>query len=354
MARNRSYQHRDLPPNLYVRNGYYSYRDPHSGKEFGLGRNKREAITQVIEVNMKRIEEQGSVRLIDRIACTPLTTVNEWVLTYYKILEARNLRPNTMKNYTVRINAFAERFGERDIASLSTRDIASYLNELVDRGAATYAKFIRSNLKDFFREAIAEGVIESNPVDATRSPRMQLKRHRLTFNEYLSIRESAKSMRPWVGLSMDLGVITGQRVSDISAMRWDAIKDELLFVEQIKTGAKVAIPLSLWLDEAKLRLSDILEECRKISKGDFILSSARKTRIPAANISTHFASARNASGLTWENDPPPFHELRSLSARLHAKQRSDEFAQHLLGHKSREMSEKYRDTRGSEWDIISS
>lgn len=129
-----------------------------------------------------------------------------------------------MKNYVVRLNAFADRFGCREISTISTKDIAGYLNELVERGASTYAKFIRSNLKDFFREAIAEGVIENNPVDSTRSPRMQLKRHRLTFNEYVSIRESAKSMRPWVGLSMDLGVITGQRVSDISAMRWDAIK----------------------------------------------------------------------------------------------------------------------------------
>ncbi|WP_373371571.1 tyrosine-type recombinase/integrase [Enterobacter soli] len=71
-------------------------------------------------------------------------------------------------------------------------------------------------------------------------------------------------------------------------------------------------------------------------------------------MTTHFASARSVTGLTRVNDPPTFHELRSLSARLHAKQRDDEFTQHLLGHKSWEMSEKYRDTRGSEWDIISS
>lgn len=113
-------------------------------------------------------------------------------------------------------------------------------------------------------------------------------------------------------------------------------------------------PISLWLDEANLVLGDILDECRKISKGDFILFSARKAHIPTANITTHFAKVRIASELTWENDPPPFHELRSLSARLHARQRDDEFVQHLLAHKSKETSEKYRDTRGSEWDIISS
>ncbi|EEE4507015.1 phage integrase Arm DNA-binding domain-containing protein, partial [Escherichia coli] len=36
MGRRRSHERRDLPPNLYIRNnGYYCYRDPRTGKEFG-------------------------------------------------------------------------------------------------------------------------------------------------------------------------------------------------------------------------------------------------------------------------------------------------------------------------------
>lgn len=97
-----------------------------------------------------------------------------------------------------------------------------------------------------------------------------------------------------------------------------------LFVEQTQSGAMMAMPLCLWLDEANMVLGDILDE------------------------------GRIASGLTWENDPPPFHALRSLSARLHARLRNNESAQHLQGSESRETSEKYRDTKGSEWDIISS
>lgn len=59
-----------------------------------------------------------------------------------------------------------------------------------------------------------------------------------------------------------------------------------------------------------------------------------------------------ASGLSFEGDPPTFHELRSLSARLYEKQISDKFAQHLLGHKSDTMASQYRDDRGREWDKI--
>ncbi|ELA06064.1 MAG: hypothetical protein [Bacteriophage sp.] len=53
MGRRRSHERRDLPPNLYIRNnGYYCYRDPRTGKEFGLGRDRRIAITEAIQANI--------------------------------------------------------------------------------------------------------------------------------------------------------------------------------------------------------------------------------------------------------------------------------------------------------------
>ncbi|MDR5615596.1 phage integrase Arm DNA-binding domain-containing protein, partial [Arsenophonus sp.] len=46
MTRIRKIKNRDLPPNLYKRKGYYSYRDPRTRKEYGLGRNKAYAINE--------------------------------------------------------------------------------------------------------------------------------------------------------------------------------------------------------------------------------------------------------------------------------------------------------------------
>ena len=46
---------------------------------------------------------------------------------------------------------------------------------------------------------------------------------------------------------------------------------------------------------------------------------------------------------------PTFHEIRSLSARLYGDEFGAEFAQALLGHKSAQMTELYRDARGREW-----
>lgn len=78
MARTRNHARRDLPPNLYVRNGgYYCYRDPRTGKEYGLGRDKRLAVTEAIAANMaflvvKRLSRWHSAcRMKTTSRCTP-------------------------------------------------------------------------------------------------------------------------------------------------------------------------------------------------------------------------------------------------------------------------------------------
>ena len=63
-------------------------------------------------------------------------------------------------------------------------------------------------------------------------------------------------------------------------------------------------------------------------------------------ISRGFKNARTLSGLSWDN-PPSFHEIRSLSGRLYKDQGVD--AQSLLGYKSAETTALYIDVRGSEW-----
>ncbi|MBE7930395.1 tyrosine-type recombinase/integrase, partial [Escherichia coli] len=86
--------------------------------------------------------------------------------------------------------------------------------------------------------------------------------------------------------------------------------------------------------------------------GETIIASTRREPLSSGTVSRYFMRARKASGLSFEGDPPTFHELRSLSARLYEKQISDKFAQHLLGHKSDTMASQYRDDRGREWDKI--
>lgn len=92
-------------------------------------------------------------------------------------------------------------------------------------------------------------------------------------------------------------------------------------------------------------MKETLDKCKEILGGETIIASHREP-LSSGTVSRYFMRARKASGLSFEGDPPTFHELRSLSARLYEKQISDKFAQHLLGHKSDTMASQYRDDRG--------
>lgn len=194
--------------------------------------------------------------------------------------------------------------------------------------------------------------VTTNPVAATRAAKSEVRRSRLTADEYLKIYQAAESSPCWLRLAMELAVVTGQRVGDLCEMKWSDIVDGYLYVEQSKTGVKIAIPTALHVDALGISMKETLDKCKEILGGETIIASTRREPLSSGTVSRYFMRARKASGLSFEGDPPTFHELRSLSARLYEKQISDKFAQHLLGHKSDTMASQYRDDRGREWDKI--
>lgn len=352
MARMRSRARRDLPPNLYVRNdGYYSYRDPRTGKEFGLGRIKRDAINQAIEANLQLMET--SISLVDRINGSQCITFHGWLERYEEIIKARDLKKKSLDEYINRVSAIRMGITDAEIDALTTKDIAEFLNDYVSQGKNMRAKVLRSTLNDIFKEAVADGHIKFNPVDATRNPRAPVQRERLSVEEYFKIRAAANRMAAWVGLSMELALLTGQRLGDISRLKWEDVHDGRMWIVQEKTGAHVSISTDIELTEARLSLSDTLARC-KLHYADCsnIIAGQSGDTLAAKTISTAFKDSRRASGLEWKTSPPSFHELRSLSARLHKKENGDEFSQHLLGHKSAEMTAKYHDERSDKWVFV--
>ncbi|MDR7875266.1 phage integrase Arm DNA-binding domain-containing protein [Yersinia mollaretii] len=351
MGRPRNHTNRGLPPNLYVRNnGYYCYRDPRTGKEYGLGSDKRDAINQAVEANMQ-LMAPDTVKLIDRISGENAMTFHSWLVRYEEIVNARGLKKSTLVNYKSWMGIFKASFSDSILSSITTKDIAEFLNTHVNQGKSASAKLMRGALLDLFREAMSEGHINTNPVEATRSPKVEVMRSRLTLENYKIIRCSANDLPPWAGLSMDLALITGQRLGDICKLKWEDIHDDKLWIIQRKTQAKLSIPLSISINGIDLR--SVIDKCKSLfGNTDFVLSTNRGGFVAERTMTEGFMNARLLSGIQWDGAPPSFHEIRSLSARLYTDAKGGEFAQHLLGHKSAQMTAKYQDSRGSEWDNI--
>ncbi|HGM6602267.1 TPA: tyrosine-type recombinase/integrase [Serratia marcescens] len=90
---------------------------------------------------------------------------------------------------------------------------------------------------------------------------------------------------------------------------------------------------------------------------DFMISAGIRKNSPDGSIhpdglTKKFVAARKASGLEFQESPPTFHEIRSLSGRLYEKQNDKAFAQKLLGHTTEMMTLKYLKTRGKEYVML--
>lgn len=351
MSRKRKYD-ANLPRNLTYRTASKSFfwRNPVTDKEFTLGQiSRRDAIAQAIEANNFIAQNYTPAALIEKLKGLDSFTVEKWIERYELLLQRRNLSANTYKIRGNQLATVREKLGGMILAEVTTRHIAAFLEPWIVEGKNTMAGAMRSVLSDMFREAIVEGHITQNPVEPTRAPKIDVMRERLHLETYNATRAAAEQMPAWFPLSMDLALITAQRREDVACMRFSHIIDDRLYVTQIKTGMKIALPLSLSLPATGLRLSTVIDRCRLVSRTDFLISAGIRKNSPDGSIhpdglTKKFVAARKLAGVESIN-PPTFHEIRSLSGRLYKDAYGEAFAQKLLGHTSEATTKMYLDER---------
>lgn len=361
-------------PNLYplysrkVNKVYWRYKHPVTGKFHALGTNEAEAIAIATEANT-RLAEQRTRQILaisDRIATSKgkAITTSTWLDRYQAIqddrLKSGDIRLNTYKQKAKPVSLLRERAGLKLISAVDVRDIAQLLDEYIAAGQPRMAQVVRSVLIDVFKEAQHYGEVPPgyNPALATKQPRRKITRQRLSLEEWQKIFDIADASHRYMGNAMLLALVTGQRLGDISKMKFSDIWEDHLHVIQEKTGSKIAIPLSLRLNAINWSLRDIVARCRDYAISPYLVHFFRATsqaergaQVKSNTLTMNFSKARDLAGIDWgEGSPATFHEQRSLSERLYKEQGLD--TQKLLGHKTQRQTDRYHDDRGKGWNKI--
>lgn len=361
-------------PNLYplysrkVNKVYWRYKHPVTGKFRALGTNEAEAIAIATEANT-RLAEQRTRQILaisDRIATSKgkAITTSTWLDRYQAIqddrLKSGDIRLNTYKQKAKPVSLLRERAGMKLISAVDVRDIAQLLDEYIAAGRPRMAQVVRSVLIDVFKEAQHYGEVPPgyNPALATKQPRRKITRQRLSLEEWKKIFDIADATHRYMGNAMLLALVTGQRLGDISRMKFSDIWDDHLHVIQEKTGSKIAIPLSLRLNAINWSLRDVVARCRDYAVSAYLVHFFRSTsqaergaQVKANTLTMNFSKARDLARIDWgEGSPATFHEQRSLSERLYKEQGLD--TQKLLGHKTQQQTDRYHDDRGKGWSKV--
>lgn len=356
--RPRDRKNNGLPTNVYRNHDSYVWRHPVTGQKYGLGSNRQVAFAQAHEANIAVLNLLEKPRLVHRIAGQP-ETLAKWIETYKGLIDKRysdgKIAKSTCDNTKQRCDTIGSKIGTTVLKEVSTRTIANFLKTYDDEGKARMGQAMRSLLLDVFREAIAAGWCDRNPVEVTRAERVATKRERLSLEQFMAIYAKAREEGPeWMVHCLELAILTDQRRGDLAKMKYRDIKDGCLNVIQQKNkrtdeiGHKVAIPIELSI--AGFSLPATIAKTKNVIS-QYLIHHTKQvgrakigSKVRAASLQQEFARLRELVGIVGEN-PPSLHEVRSLSARLYTGKYGEEFANALMGHKSAKMTKLYLDER---------
>ncbi len=134
-----------------------------------------------------------------------------------------NARPRTQRDYDhILRRHFVGPLGRSKLSEITTERVASIINGLTETPMEAFHSF--SVCRTLFRWAVSMRYISVSPLNGLRAPRANRPRERvLTATETRSVWNAADAMGYPFGTIVQLCLLTGQRRSEIGALRWEYI-----------------------------------------------------------------------------------------------------------------------------------
>jgi hypothetical protein len=348
--RRRNDINRGLPANTRVRDGRYSWRNPETTKEYALGRDRRYAIEQAIKANAHIYGKRFS--LVERISGAAQTW-GEWCDVFEQLLAERESKPNTIRTRKSQMVRLRRSFSG-PAAKVGTLEVSNVLKAMKDEGKHRAAQAFRSFLVDCFDRMIAQGWRTDNPARVTDKVKVKVRRARLPLTAFTALYETT-SIR-WLRNAMALALVAGKDRDSVRNAQFADFRDGGWWNERSKTENRVFLPLGLRLHVFGMSLDDVLKQCRTTGVvSRYLVHQTERAKGATLGKPLHvdmitrvFSVELAKLRLDWgDKEPPTFHEIRSLAARLY-KEQGDINPQDLLSHRDPRSTATYTDGRG-EW-----
>lgn len=140
-----------------------------------------------------------------------------------------------------------DKWGDRDIHSITKRDVIEVLDGVVDRGSPVTANRLRAHLNTLFNWAKGRDVIEANPLDGIKPPAPEKPRNRvLTDDEIRLFWNACDGLGYPFGPIYRLLLLTGQRLREVAEMSWREVDGDIWTLPDArsKNADQHTVPLS--------------------------------------------------------------------------------------------------------------
>jgi integrase len=276
-----------LPPRLYLRHGTYFY-DARPGWQ-NLGQDYHLALSKYAKLIARK-----SVR----------NTVGALLDEYLNVYLRRNpVEPSTMQSYRILAEHIRREWQDCPLERVTRGDCQRFLDLHPRRPTAV-------NVMRFFKLVLARGVawewIPASPMEHVKFPPLESRKRTLSDDERERIRAH---LLPKLRVIADLAYLLSARVSEVAQIRWDDVRDGVLYMRRRKT--KDVQPFTVTPE-----LQALLDEARRLETtgtrpmiSPYLLTTERRKPFDPRYVSQAFSAAARAAGV----EDVRFHDQRRSS-----------------------------------------
>ena len=217
---------------------------------------------------------------------------------------------------------FLDRFvvkewGERDVRSITKRDVLDLLDGIVDAGTPTTANRVLAHARKFFNWCIEREVLERAPTEGVRPPTREVSRDCVLSDDEIRWLWQASQVvgQPFGPLARVL-LLTGQRLREVAGMTEHEIRGEVWHIPapRTKNGRAHDVPLT---DAVR----GVLEGIKRVRGAEgLVFSTSGHTPVSGFNRGVIRLRAAMAQAAAAERGEPvdiprwTYHDLRRTAA----------------------------------------
>ena len=328
---------------------YWVYRD---GKRIrrSTGQKKRANAILIIQ---KRIEAGDILSPVGTGRSTKFKDYAEPFFDYDRcpIIQAKIKRGKTYTKSFARTNLYNKNkylipeFGSKDIKSITVKMVDDWLLSLQSKygiSAVTANKQL-SLLRRILDVAVSDGVISSNPANSVE-PLDEAENSRGSFSlEQVHSLFAVEWDDIYVREMCRLAASTGMRLGEIRALHREQIHENYIVVDHSYND----IDKLKTTKSGKPRIVPILPEIRDDllslpSGGELVFSYNGKVPLCKETVSKRFKAQMKKCGIDYKTERLSFHSFRHFfNTRLIASGVDGELTRAVIGHATKEMTERY-------------
>lgn len=297
-------QNRELPACVYLKSGSYYF--VKNNRWRNLGRDKKTALVEY-------------VKLLDKPTDGMPGLVWRW-------FDDADISEGSLPVYKSAAKVIAETFKEFEPHDVTPRAVLSFMHH--HRKKPVTANLYRAVLSNVMEFGFMENLVERNVVRDVKPYKTKARDRYLSDQEFMAIRAHAD---PVLMAIMDILYLTGQRISDVIAIRHSDLTENGIQFRQKKTGHKILIA---WSDELRVAVTDAKKTAKNI-KGMTLFSNRQGKPWAYSSIGVKWRTASKAAGV--EN--ARIHDIRAKAATDAKSQGVD--SKKLLGHQSESSHRRY-------------